>query len=72
MLKLVYVKILNTNIPNASKAASRYLQSGCLILSLTNGKTYVNISFPQHETNNNKQTLAALLGFHSSSSSNSS
>jgi len=59
-------------LPNAMSAASLYLQSELLILSLTKGRTNGTMSSSQHVASSMRQTPAALLGFQSSSSSYSS
>ena len=53
-------------------AASRYRQSVFLMCSVTNGRTCGTMSSSQHVAINIRHTPAALHGFHSSSSSNSS
>lgn len=59
-------------LPKAMSAASLYLQSELLILSLTKGRTNGTMSSSQHVASSMRQTPAALLGFQSSSSSYSS
>ena len=49
-----------------------YLQSACLMCSRTNGKQWLTMSSPQQVAKSIKHTPAALHGFQSSSSSNSS
>ena len=49
-----------------------YLQSACLMCSRTNGKQWLTMSSPQQVARSIKHTPAALHGFQSSSSSNSS
>ena len=58
--------------PKAMTAASRYLQSACRMLSLMKGRTWGTTSSSQHVAISIRHTPAALHGFHSSSSSNSS
>ena len=49
-----------------------YLQSACLMCSRTKGKQWLTMSSPQQVAKSIKHTPAALHGFQSSSSSNSS
>ena len=62
----------NRSLPNAMTAASRYRQSVFLMCSVTNGRTCGTMSSSQQVAISIRHTPAALQGFHSSSSSNSS
>ena len=59
-------------LPNAMAAASRSFQSVLTMLDWTKGRTWPMTSFSQQVAISIKQTPAALHGFQSSSSSNSS
>ena len=59
-------------LPKAITAASLYLQSVLLMCSVTNGRTCGIMSSSQQVAISIRHTPAALHGFHSSSSSNSS
>lgn len=62
----------NMNPPNVITAASLLFQSGFLMFSLMNDKTWGTMWCSVHWASSIRQTPPALQGFQSSSSSNSS